>query len=163
MKILIALSVIFALFAPAALADDDLLGGLSWLNGQWIETRAEGVVIEVNWATPIGATLVGTVQELKDGNLVAYEKYRLLDDLDGITLRIEHFSKEDRFAKPKVSNLQMITSGVESLTFEGRIFGHGPEVWLTIETAGEDQLYSWSVKKNAKNDPKVISYRATQQ
>ena len=162
-KFLFPLFAALVLLAPAASAEDEVLDGLSWLNGQWIESRAEGVVIEVNWATPIGATLVGTLQELKDGKLVAYEKYRLLEGMDGITLRIEHFSEDDKFAKPKVSELQMISNGVESMTFEGQVFGHGPLVWLTIETAGADQLYSWSVKKDGNDDDKLISYRATQQ
>lgn len=66
------------LLALAAAGPTDL----SWLSGQWRETKAEVTVEEV-WTCPVGGILFGVGRTIRSGRVTSFEQMRIAPGPDG--------------------------------------------------------------------------------
>ena len=65
----------------------------AWMAGQW---RGEGFggICEEIWAEPLGGSMVGLFRLVKEGELVFSEHMMLVQDPEGIVLKVKHFTPE---------------------------------------------------------------------
>jgi hypothetical protein len=65
----------------------------AWMAGQW---RGEGFggICEEIWAEPLGGSMVGLFRLVKEGELVFSEHMMLVQESEGIVLKVKHFTPE---------------------------------------------------------------------
>lgn len=71
---LIAVTILIALLPAAETAAS--LAGLEWLSGAW-KMEASGRLIEEQWTTPAGGSMLGVSRTIKNGKMVEFEFLRI--------------------------------------------------------------------------------------
>ena len=84
-------SDMIGLVAAIIVAGPPQLSDAAWLAGHWVSNR-EKVVAEEIWTAPRGNSMLGTFRLVEGGRLKFTEIMTLIEDKDGVVLRIRHFT-----------------------------------------------------------------------
>lgn len=137
------LIALIALLAAAVLSADvdagfAALADLDWMVGSWIGDR-ENTRIEEHWTEAAGNSMMGSFKMVKDGKPVFYEFMLLVQDDDGIALRIKHFSPElDGWEdKDESIDFDLVSAQPGQVIFESDINGDRERLIYSNTESGE--------------------------
>ena len=146
------LCALAGLVSTNALAGNDTLADLNWLEGRWLEQRDNGTIVEVMWNPAIGNAMTGTWSQSVDDGLKRYE-ILTMREIDGeVFYRFDLFEKgeDELFTLASMLRLKLIKVSEPIATFE--IVGE--ENWVLTMDASDGILRGWIVdteKPSSKN------------
>lgn len=119
------------------------LGDLSWIAGNWVGSEGE-TVIQEQWSSPEGNSMMGMFRLIEDGKVVFYEFMSIEQETEGPVLRIKHFNpglegweeKDDSilFDLEEVGDRRAVFSTLKDGDPERLIFERqGDELVITLE------------------------------
>ncbi len=75
---------------PAAAPPSSKLASLAWLAGSW-RTESGGDQLDEMWSAPSADSMFGSFRWMKGGKAWMFEMLTIMDEADGVVLRIKHF------------------------------------------------------------------------
>ena len=118
------------------------INDFAWIAGQW-EGRAMGGTFESSWNRPSANSMLGMFKFMKDEKVVFYELLTIVQEPEGIVLRLKHFDAKLVGWETKEESIEFpfISASPKELKFDGIQFvkatEHSIHVSVTIDDAGE--------------------------
>lgn len=81
--------------APAS-AQTPTLGDFAWLEGTWAGPGPDGSTAEIDYLAPEAGVLPAIFRLRKDGRVIVLEAVTLVQEEDGLTMYVRHFTPELR-------------------------------------------------------------------
>lgn len=102
------------------------LTDVAWIAGQWIGEALGGTVEEI-WSQPAGGSMMGVFRLIKDGKIVFYEIMTLVEDAQGVAMRLKHFDAalEGWEERREVVEFRLLRVSGERFYFDGVTFVRG--------------------------------------
>ena len=92
----------------------------AWLAGRWVGDGFGGISEEV-WSPPQAGSMMATYRHIKDGEITFYEFMLIVEEPDGITFRLKHFSSEMNGWEDKTESVDfpLIEATENAIRFDG--------------------------------------------
>jgi hypothetical protein len=76
--------------ASGAAPPSSKLAPVAWLAGSW-RSQSDGDQLDEMWSAPSSDSMFGSFRWMKDGKAWMFEMLTIMDEADGVILRIKHF------------------------------------------------------------------------
>jgi Domain of unknown function (DUF6265) len=129
------------------------LADFAWLAGSWQGTWGPRVAQQI-WTAPKAGVMVGTFQLAQNDKTLVLELFTLLEDSDGITFQLRHFTPSlVAWEKPGPTILKLSSVDPKVIVFENPVDGQPKVATFTRQDA--DTYVSRSEIVPEKGDPQV--------
>jgi hypothetical protein len=107
------------------------LADFGWLAGRWQGTWGPRVAQQV-WTSPKAGVMLGTFQLAENDKTLVLELFTLVEDADGITFHLRHFTPSlVAWEKPGPTVLNLTTADPKMILFENRADGQPKRTVIT--------------------------------
>ena len=149
------------LLSFSASAENYSLDDLSWLEGQWLDTREPDRRIEVQWNGTIGDAMIGTWRRMDGETLYAYEILTMRQRDGDIFYRFDLFQEDENglFVATDPLRLRLLDAKENHARFE--IVDE--ENWILTMVVEDDFLKGWMDDMLNPSPEKRYNYFAKRQ
>lgn len=119
------------------------LSDFAWLEGTWRGSGPGGSTAEVHYMAPEAGVLPSVFRLSKDGEIVVLETITLVEDEDGLTLYVRHFTPRlEAMEAERPLTLRLVGREGDRFLFEN-VYDENPRR-SELERTGPRSLRSWS-------------------
>lgn len=140
--------------------DSATLADLAWIEGRWQGKAMEGDFESV-WNAPAANSMMGMFKFMKDDRVVFYELLTIVEEEQGIVLRLKHFDAQLVGWEEKKESIEfpLVKVSENEATFEGlrfvRVREDAINVFVTIQDESGDQIVKFAYEPySQRRNPK---------
>jgi hypothetical protein len=131
-----------------------VLADLAWLTGEWQGEGLGGQVLD-SYSAPVGGQIVGHFRLVKEGQVVFYELFTIVDVNGSLEMRVKHFNPDlsGWEAKADAQTFPLVDVEKDVWFFDG----------ITLRRTGSDQIVTTVLIKRKSGPPteERLTFRRT--